>query len=147
MEEIFPQILTRQHEQQKHILSPILLALLTPSRGPRQQRRKATWGPLISLLQARHPSNRTLKLTALRFIGCQALCQSITSSSCVVLTALLRNTCYYRRHLFFFFFPFLTDEIEAQRINACRRSNRYTEIKLGLESTFCPTPERAHFSP
>lgn len=114
-----------------------LSCLALPDTFPRNkttEARKATWGPLISLLQARHPSNRTLKLTALRFIGCQALCQSITSSSCVALTALLRNTCHYRPT--FFFFPILIDEeIEAQRESVtCRRSNRYTEMKLGLES-------------
>lgn len=84
-----------------------LSCLALPDTFPRNKTtevRRATWGPLISLLQARNPSNRTLKLTALRVIGCQALCQSITSSSCVVLTALLRNTCHYRPPPFFFFF-------------------------------------------
>ena len=94
---------------------------------------KATWGPLTSLLQARYPSNHTPKLTALWFVECQALCQLITSSSCVILTALLRNTCHDRPPPFFFF---LTDkEIKAQRESVTyRRSNRYTEMKLGLES-------------
>ena len=66
-----------------------LSCLALPDTFPRNKTtevRKATWDPLTSLLQARYLSNRTLKLTALRFVGCQALCQSITSSFCVVLS-------------------------------------------------------------
>ena len=91
-----------------------LFCLALPDTFPRNkitEVRKATRGPLTSLLQARYPSNHTLKLTALWFVGCQALCQLITSSSCVILTALLRNTCHDRPPPFFF----LTDkEIKAQ---------------------------------
>lgn len=112
-----------------------LSCLALPDTFPRNKTtevRKATWDPLTSLLQARYLSNRTLKLTALRFVGCQALCQSITSSFCVVLSTAKK---FMSLSPSTFFFPLTDKEIEAQRESVtCRRSNRYTEMKLGLES-------------
>ena len=95
-----------------------LSCLALPDTFPRNKTtevRKATWDPLTSLLQARYLFNRTLKLTALRFVGCQALCQSITSSFCVVLSTAKKFMSLSPST--FFFSPLLIRKLRLRESN------------------------------